>query len=117
MAHFAKLTPDNRVIEVVVADEEFIAQGHLGAPSEFVQCSYNTWAGQHYLGGTPLRANFPGPGWHYDPQLDIFYPPHPGGTARLNTQTGQWERPRPRPNDGQYFYVWNEQQQDWEPVL
>ena len=43
----------------------------------WVQCSFHTIENTHTNGKTPLRANYPGPGWHYDSTNDIFHPPRP----------------------------------------
>jgi len=115
MAHFAQIDSEDRVIQVVVVEQAVIDQGVLGDPQAWIQCSYNTAEGRHYLGGQPLRANYPGPGWIYNRQLDIFHPPKPPGTATLNPVTGQWDRPKPRPTLPN-IYQWNEELQDWEII-
>jgi len=116
MAHYAKLNEQNVVEQVIVIEWEQLQTGLWGDPNRFVQCSFNTQGGEHKLGGTPLRANFPGPGYIYNNELDIFHPPRPAGTCTLNPVTGYWDRPKPRPNDN-FLYNWNEEQQDWEKVI
>ena len=76
MAHFAKVE-NGLVIDVIVAEQEFINSGAVGDPSSWVQTSYNTYAGVHKLGGIPLRKNYAGIGYTYDAQRDAFIPPNP----------------------------------------
>ena len=96
MAYFAKIE-NNLVIEVLaVADEhedrgqEFLADD-LGLGGTWIKTSYNTRAGQHLTGGTPLRKNYAGIGYTYDPTRDAFIPPKPtDGDWQLDEQTCQW---------------------------
>ena len=96
MAYFAKIE-NNLVIEVLaVADEhedrgqEFLAND-LGLGGTWIKTSYNTRAGQHLTGGTPLRKNYAGIGYTYDPTRDAFIPPKPSdGDWQLDEQTCQW---------------------------
>ena len=96
MAYFAKIE-NNLVIEVLaVADEhedrgqEFLADD-LGLGGTWIKTSYNTRAGQHLTGGTPLRKNYAGIGYTYDPTRDAFIPPKPSdGDWQLDEQTCQW---------------------------
>ena len=59
MAHFAKVL-DGKVIQVIVAEQEFIDTFVDETPGKWIQTSYNTKGGQHLLGGTPLRKNYAG---------------------------------------------------------
>ena len=115
MAHFAKINENNIVEQVIVAEQEYIASGALGNPAQWIQTSYNTRNGFHVTGGTPLRMNFAGPGFTYDPARDAFIAPKPEGTFVLEERTCTWVRPKPYPqlpNDNKQ-YVWSEEQQDW----
>ena len=76
MAHFAKVV--NGIVEqVIVAEQEFINNFVDSSPGEWIQTSYNTFAGEHKLGGTPLRKNYAGIGDTYDKTRDAFYAPQP----------------------------------------
>lgn len=119
MSHFAYVK-DGRVIDVIVAEQDFIdhieANGHPNYPpgyGRWIQTSYNTRGGQHTLGGTPLRKNFAGMGYHYDEVADAFYPPRPFDTWSLNNETFLWEAPVPMPQDGN-LYLWNPMLNNWE---
>ena len=111
MAHFAHLI-NGIVDKVIVIDEETLALGHWGDPSEWKQTSYNTRGGVHALGGTPLRKNYAGIGYNYDSSRDAFIPPQPFASWLLNETTCLWDAPTPRPND-EKRYVWNEEQLVW----
>lgn len=97
MAHWAELDNDSKVIRVVVTSNEEPDEGYqwlvnrLGG--NWVKTSYNTLGGVHKLGGTPLRKNFAGIGFTYDPIRDAFIPPKPAEDSILNEQTCLWESP------------------------
>jgi hypothetical protein len=74
MSHFAKVE-NNIVTQVIVAEQDVINTGLFGDPASWIQTSYNTHNGVHLLGGTPLRKNFAGIGYTYDPVADEFNPP------------------------------------------
>ncbi len=74
MSHFAKIE-NNIVTQVIVVEQDIINTGLFGDPAFWVQTSYNTRDGVHLLGGTPLRKNFAGIGYTYDPVADEFNPP------------------------------------------
>lgn len=106
MSHYAKINDNNVVVEVLVIDEDQINTGRWGDPAKWIQTSYNTHGGVHLLGDTPLRKNFAGIGYTYDPVLDAFIPPQPQLGMTLNYDTGLWEIPIPMPDDGK-MYEWN----------
>jgi hypothetical protein len=111
MSHFAKIV-DDKVVEVIVADQEFIDSLPVKDGIQWIQTSYNTMAGQHKLGGTPLRKNFAGVGYTYDKQRDAFIPPQPYDAFELNEDTCQWEPPFPPPQDDN-MYQWNGRINNW----
>ncbi len=82
------------------------------SPGEWVQTSYNTFGGQHKLGGTPLRKNYAGIGFTYDRQRDAFIPPKPFASWVLNEDTCLWDAPVAMPDDGK-IYVWDEATTNW----
>lgn len=90
MAHYAKVT--NGIVQrVIVAEAEFVENLVDNIAGRWVQTSYNTYGGQHRLGGTPLRKNFAGVGMTYDANRDAFIPQKPDGNYRLNEDTCLWE--------------------------
>lgn len=111
MAHFAHIT-NGVVDQVIVIEADVLALGHWGDPSEWVQTSYNTRAGVHTGGGTPLRKNYAGIGYTYDAQRDAFIPQQTYPSWVLNEDTCQWEAPVAKPTDGSE-YVWRESDTSW----
>lgn len=83
MSHFAQIDNNNIVITVIVAEQDFIDSGVVGNPATWIQTSYNTYAGKHRLGGTPLRKNYAGAGFTYDPVKDAFIPPKPDYSSEI----------------------------------
>jgi len=117
MGHFAKV--ENGVVtRVIVADQEWIDTGLEGDPSLWVQTSYNTQAGVHTSGGTPLRGNFAGMGYVYDKTNDVFYPPRPKdylgvvcNSWTIGAPTWTWQPPVAWPGED---YDWNETTKTWD---
>ena len=81
MAHFAEIDNRNVVIRVIVVpdDQEYRGQEYISQDlrlgGNWVKTSYNTINGIHLNGGVPLRKNYAGVGYVYDPILDEFNPP------------------------------------------
>tara|TARA_R100001163_G_C5058368_1_gene194978 strand:+ start:103 stop:486 length:384 start_codon:yes stop_codon:yes gene_type:complete len=123
MAHFCKLGVGNIVEQIVVVSNDVATTEQAGV--EFLhnlyendrvvwkQTSYNTYGGQHKLGGTPFRKNYAGIGYTYDQQRDAFIEPKVFNSWILNEETCIWEAPVARPEDGQ-DYIWNEETQQWD---
>ena len=110
MSHFAKVEK-GIVTQVIVAEQDFINT----QSGTWVQTSYNTYGGQHLLGGTPLRKNYAGIGYMYDSTRNAFYSPQPYASWTLNETTCLWEPPVARPDDGK-MYEWNEGTTSWVEV-
>lgn len=114
MSHFARVE-NGIVTQVIVAEQDFINTGAVGDPAAWIQTSYNTVAGEHKLGGTPLRKNYAGIGFTYDAARDAFIPPQPYPSWVLVEDTCQWTAPKEKPTDG--YYTWDEEQLDWIKTL
>lgn len=138
MAHYAKISSNNIVEEVIVVnnedtldenrnESEFIAvdflQNVIGLGSNWKKTSYNTKGGIYYnLYNTPsedqtkaFRKNYAGIGYTYDEQRDAFIPPKPYPSWILNEFSCLWKSPVPYPNDGN-MYMWNEDTQTWNLI-
>jgi len=125
MAHFAKIL-EGEVINVIVAEQDFMDNFIDSTPGTWVQTSYNTLGGVHYqrnddgsLGDASddqtkaLRKNFAGVGYKYDADADAFHAPQPFPSWTLNQTTFLWEPPVAIPSDaiingGTVKYYWNE---------
>jgi hypothetical protein len=137
MAHFAKISEDNIVLQVLTLnDSDMLDQN--GNPSELVgqqylqkhnnwpahlwiQTSYNTSCNIHKLGGIPFRGNYAGISYIWDPINNMFYPQKPFLSWVLNLQKACWESPignspvlTQEQKDNRQFYVWNENNKSWD---
>ena len=116
MAHYAFLDENYIVTEVIVGKDEsnFDWERYYGDIRGQLckRTSYNTIGGVHKNGGTPLRKNYAGLGFTYDPTRDAFISPKPYPSWFLNEETCRWEAPVPYPNDGQ-LYSWDESTKSW----
>jgi hypothetical protein len=129
MASFAKIGLSGKVIEVlsvvneVLHDSNGVEQESIGIDfltkltgyPLWVQTSYNTYAGVHKNGGTPLRKNHAGIGMAYDETRDAFIPKKPFNSWILNEDTCLWNAPVSYPNDSNK-YTWNESTLTWDIV-
>ena len=113
MAHYAEVK-NGVVTQVIVAEQDFIDT--LPNPTEWVQTSYNTLAGKHLLGGTPLRKNYAGIGYTYDAERDAFIPPKTYNSWVLDEETCQWEAPIKQPQEDNE-YEWDEETVSWKIIL
>lgn len=133
MAHFAKVL-EGEVVDVIVASQDFMDNFIDSTPGQWIQTSYNTRGGVHYVINDDnsrgdasddqtkaLRKNFAGIGYKYDADADAFYAPQPFSSWTLNTTSYLWEPPVAVPSDaivngGSVKYVWNEDTQSWDAV-
>jgi hypothetical protein len=116
MGHFAKVEPNGSVSQVIVADQDVIDTGLFGDPATWVQTSYNTYAGEHRTGGTPLRKNYAGIGYTYDAVKDAFIAPKPFNSWLLNDEKCIWEPPIAMPIEEGKMYTWNEETTNWVEI-
>ena len=110
MSHFAKVL-DGKVVNIIVAEQEFFDTFVDSSPGTWLQTSYNTSGGKHPE-GRPLRKNYAGIGYTYDPVRDAFIPPQPYASWTLDEETCQWQSPVAMPTDGK-SYVWDEETLQW----
>jgi hypothetical protein len=124
MAHFAKVE-DGIVTQVLVIDQETLNTGLWGDPSLWIQTSYNTRRGVHYIPGTDtpsgqphVRGNYAGIGYTYDKDNDVFLPPKPYDSFILNETTWTWEAPIAKPvSEEGDLWVWSETNHAWENTI
>jgi len=118
MAHFAELNNTNRVLRVIVVNNDVLLDENnneveqLGIDfcsilygGKWIQTSFNK----------SFRKNFAGEGYTYDVTRDAFIPPHVFPSWTLNNETCNWEPPNPYPNDGE-LYQWNEKTTQWDLI-
>ena len=93
MSHFAKVL-DGKVVNVIVAEQEFFDTFVDSSPGTWLQTSYNTSGGKHPE-GRPLRKNYAGIGYTYDPVRDAFIAPQSYTSWVLDEETCLWINPNP----------------------
>jgi len=106
MSHFAKIDKDNKVVQVIVAEKDFINSGAVGDSFNWVQTSYNS----------NFRKNYATIGGTYNPPKDAFIAAQDHLSWVLNEYTCQWEAPTPYPTDDK-MYDWNEDTLAWDEVV
>lgn len=111
MAHWAEIDSENKVIRVLVGDNND-ANGDEGH-QWLIKNLGGTWIKTSYNG--KIRKQFAGIGYSYDPIADVFIIPQPFPSWKLN-KNYDWEAPVPYPNDG-LVYIWDEQIGDWLPYV
>lgn len=125
MGHYAKVL-NTIVSEVIVADAEFFTTFVDSSPGAWIQTSYNTHGGIHYVPNSnppepspdqskSLRANYAGIGYTYDQTNDVFYAPQPYPSWTISAPTWIWQPPVPYPTDGK-MYTWDEATTSWVEV-
>ena len=113
MSHFAKVC-DGKVVNVIVAEQEFFDTFVDSSAGTWLQTSYNTYGNKHTQGGTPLRGNYAGVGYTYDAINDVFVAPKPFESWLLSADY-LWEAPIAYPTD-EKLYTWNEATLNWVEV-
>lgn len=99
--YYAKLDENNVVIDVIVADADFISA--IGG----------VWIQYDVDGVSPKNAAVIGGTWRED--LGGFVAPQPFASWALNESTCKWEPPTPMPQDGNY-YRWDEPTLSWVAI-
>lgn len=118
MAHFAKLDDNNKVLEVLVVNNDITIIGGVESEQAGIDFltnlfGYSKWKQTSY--NANLRKNFAGIDYEYREDLDAFIPPKPFASWTLNESTCLWEAPIPFPNDGK-DYTWDEATTSWIEV-
>jgi hypothetical protein len=106
MSHFAELDQDNKVIRVLVGDNNDPA-GDEGY-SWLVNNLGGTWIQTSYNGN--IRKQYAGIGFTYDEINDVFIAPQPYPSWSLD-ENFDWQAPTPRPNEG--YWYWDEPTLTW----
>lgn len=116
MAHFAKLDSNQKVVEIIVIDNEML-RGLQFPHSEPAGQKYifelglsGNWLQTSYNGN--FRNKYAGIGYSYNRKLDAFVPPAPYASWIFNVALMQWQAPTPCPTDDA-LYMWNEDLQTW----
>ena len=86
MSHFAEIDADNKVIRVLVGDNNEPDEGLT-----FMQSLGGTWIKTSF--NNNIRFNYAGIGYSYDEMRDAFIAPEPDGNLGFDEATCQWIMP------------------------
>ena len=143
MAHFAKITETNEVLQVLTlnnsdmhnvdgVEDELVGQQYLEQHNNWpanlwIQTSYNTFRKTHNSGGTPFRGNYAGIGYTWDEDNQIFWPKKPHASWVKHNESASWKSPigdapeltaeQTSQNEAythMWSYVWNEANTTWD---
>jgi len=102
MRYFAEIDKDNKVINVIQAeDEEFIKT----LDSSYIE----TFDSETVLGARASK------GYTYDASKKAFFPPQPYSSWVFDEKTNAYEAPVTYPTDSKK-YEWNESSKKWDEV-
>jgi hypothetical protein len=105
MSHWAELDNDNKVIRVLVGDNNDPA-GDEGY-QWLIDNLGGTWIKTSY--NSNIRGTYAGIGYSYNPDEDIFVTPQPYPSW---IRSGSfWNAPTPMPTEG--FWYWDEESLTW----
>ena len=76
---------------------------HIKDGKTVKRTSYNTFAGEHALDGTPFRGNYGTVGFIYYAEQDMFLPPKPFDSWVEDFDNFYWKAPIDKPNDTDNF--------------
>lgn len=105
MVHFAQIDDDNIVVRVMMIDSVHLHRGQdflandLGLGGRWIRCSHSG----------KIRRHYPGTGYLYLPEPDIFIPPSPYPSWKLDANY-EWQPPIPKPEG---MYRWDELARSW----
>jgi hypothetical protein len=140
MAHFAKISEDNKVLTVLTLnnsdmldenknESELVGQKYLEKhnnwPSHlWIQTSYNTYKNQHKNEGTPFRGNYAGIGYEWDKDNNMFFSKKPYASWVKHLDSASWKSPigdapelTVEQKDAMSYYSWNETNQTWNLTI
>ena len=118
MAHFAQLDENNKVIQVLVVNDDYLKDENGNEVEELGRLHMESvhggrWIQTSYNG--KIRFRYAGIGYLYDEKIDAFVYPKPYESWILNKKTAEWNPPIPMPTDAPEgsFYQWNEETKNW----
>lgn len=118
MANFAKLDENNRVIDVIVVNNNELIDDSGNESEqkgiEFLTAwsgGYSNWKQTSY--NKNFRKNYAGIGYEYDNQRDAFISPKIFNSWILDENTCRWKAPIDYPTDGKIYY-WDENSLSWK---
>jgi hypothetical protein len=118
MAHFAELSEDGVVTQVVVVANAELMDGDTESETKGVAFlaslfGHDRWKQTSY--NATIRRNYAGVGFAYDAERDAFIPPQPFQSWTLDETTCRWVPPVPVPAEGGP-YRWDEATASWSAI-
>lgn len=110
MAHWAEIDNNNKVVRVLVGDNNDPA-GDEGY-QWLIDNLGGTWIKTSY--NHKIRKQYAGIGYSYDPVADVFITPQPYPSWLLD-ENFDWQAPTPMPTDDK-VYRWDEDTTSWVEV-
>ena len=109
MAHFAKISENNIVLNVVTFNnsdmlnsegietesigQQYLETHHNWPAHLWIKTSFNTQGNKHRIGGIPFRGNYAGIGFTWDSNNQIFWYPSPYTSWIKDITTAYWVSP------------------------
>lgn len=117
MAHYARLSVENVVEQVIVInnDKELtngIEDENVGVAFCVSLTNHQNWKKTSYNGN--IRKQYAGIGFSYDPVKDVFIAPKPYPSWTLD-ENSDWQPPTSMPQDENIYY-WDESTLSWNLV-
>lgn len=109
MAHWAEIDENNKVIRVLVGDNNDPA-GDEGY-QWLIDNLGGTWIKTSY--NSKIRGTYAGIGYLYNEEEDIFIAPQP--YPSWHRVGSFWQAPTPMPEDGK-LYEWDEESLSWNEI-
>jgi hypothetical protein len=106
MSHFAKINSDNIVVNIIVAEQDFINSGILGDSFLWVQTSYNG----------NFRNKYANIGDTWDRLNDVFISAQPHESWTLSDDFA-WHAPVEYPTTVGVNYIWDEAVGNWVEMV
>ena len=111
MSHWAEIDSNNKVVRVLVGDNNAPDEGEA-----FMKSLGGTWVKTSYNAATNgFRKNYAGIGYEYRSDIDAFVAPQPYPSWSLDVDA-KWQPPTPYPTDDK-MYSWNEETTEWTEVV
>jgi hypothetical protein len=112
MAHWAELDSENKVIRVLVGDNNDPV-GDEGY-QWLIDNLGGTWIKTSY--NRTIRKNFASVDFFYDSNRDAFIPPKPYPSWIIDEETCQWKSPQDKPVEEGKSFEWDESTTSWIEV-
>jgi hypothetical protein len=109
MSHWAEIDENNKVLRVLVGDNNDPAgdEGYQWLIDNFG----GTWIKTSY--NNNIRKQYAGIGYTYDAVADVFITPQPYPSWSLDERF-DWQAPTPKPNEGSWY--WDEENLMWQQL-